>query len=352
MRKITVVVTARASYARCLTMLRALHQRRDAELCVAMEVGLWNMLGKAKQESFFRRPLHSHVDGEKPWDAVTFTGELLEELAGWFADEKPDLVVTIGDRYETMATAIAASYEGIPLAHLQGGEVSGNIDDKVRNAVTQLADFHFVATERSEWRVMDRGADHTRVYRTGCPSIDLAKEAEQRLDLRPIEPGLMVLMHPETETWQIYPEQMECLREAIDGLAFSGPVTWFTPNPDPKSQWDGSHYPAVSQSPERFVASLNMAACLVGNSSAGVREASYFGTPVVNIGSRQKGRERAGNVVDVPHDSAAIIKAIRQQIGHGRYQPSQLYGDGHAGERITDLLATIPLERGRTGVNA
>jgi UDP-hydrolysing UDP-N-acetyl-D-glucosamine 2-epimerase len=297
------------------------------------------------------------------------TGLGLLELATVFDNLQPDIIVTVADRFETIATAIAASYLNIPLAHVQGGEVTGSIDEKVRHAVTKLADVHLVATERAAERVRRMGEDPATVFVTGCPSIDLAAEMLCRpdLDFDPFERYggvgesfgldggyLIVMQHPVTTEYQMAREQAtETLHAALQtGL----PTLWFWPNVDAGTDGTSNairafrehERPALfhffkSMAPEDFLRLIYHARCLVGNSSVGVRECSYLGVPVVNIGTRQAGRDRGANVLDTRHDRSAIASAIEARRRNGRYPQDTLYGDGRAGQRIADRLAEVPL---------
>jgi UDP-hydrolysing UDP-N-acetyl-D-glucosamine 2-epimerase len=274
--------------------------------------------------------------------------------------------VTIADRYETIATAIAAAYLNIPLVHIQGGEVTGSIDEKVRHAVTKLADLHLVSNEHAAERVRRLGEDPAAVHVTGCPSIDIAADLHgaSALDfniferyggvggLKELNNGyLIVMQHPVTnEHAQAYAHVTETLH-AIAAIGM--PTLWFWPNVDAGADGTSKAIRAYREYHDtghiRFFKHMDSldflrVACnckvLIGNSSVGIRECAYLGVPVVNIGSRQAGRDRGANVLDVGYSQDAIAQAIQAQIAHGRYAPDLLYGDGRAGERIAQLLAT------------
>src|SRR5436190_6584090 len=179
-RKICVVVTARPSYSRIKTALKAIQEHPDLELqLVVAASALLDRYGNAvryiQDDGFdISARVYMVLEGENLAAMAKTTGLGLLELATVFDNLKPDVVVTVADRYETLATAVAASYMNIPVAHVQGGEVTGSIDEKVRHAVTKLADLHLVSTERAAERVMRMGEDAATVFVTGCPSIDLA----------------------------------------------------------------------------------------------------------------------------------------------------------------------------------
>jgi UDP-hydrolysing UDP-N-acetyl-D-glucosamine 2-epimerase len=278
-------------------------------------------------------------------------------------------VVTIADRYETLATAVAASYMNIPVVHVQGGEVTGSIDEKVRHAVTKLSNLHLVATEVAAERVKRLGEEPDTVVVTGCPSIDIAAEVAARpgLDFDPFEKYggvgpktdlsggyLVVMQHPVTTEYDEARQQVEETLYAVKD--FGLPVLWFWPNADAGSDATSKGIRVFREAedptslhlfrnmfPEDFLRLLCGATAIVGNSSVAIRECSYLGVPAVNIGSRQQGRERGQNVIDVEHDRGAIAGAVREHMRRGRTPSDTLYGDGRAGTRIADCLASAEL---------
>ena len=340
MKRICVVVTARPSYSRIRTALLALTKAgANLQVIAAASALTWrhgrvvDVMRADGLGPVFEVP--AVVEGERCESAMT-TGLLTMQLAPILAGLKPDCVVTIADRHETLATAIAASYQHIPLCHVQGGEVSGSIDDKVRNAVTQLADLHLVATYGAEKNVTRMTQGATPLVITGCPSIDLASEAVR---LGPIHRAdVIVLQHPVTGEVEQAGAQMRATIEAVGKEAL-----YFWPGDEPGSdamskelRLAGIH-PVRNLEPVEFLRVLLGAKVLVGNSSVGIRECSYLGVPVVNIGTRQNGRERGDNVEDVPSVASDIGEAVGRQTAR-RYKPSTLYGDGQAGKRIAQAL--------------
>lgn len=372
MRRVCVVVTARPSYSRVKTVIRAIHQHADLELqLVVAASALLDRYGRVERQILSDGfPVSARVfmvlEGENPTSMAKTTGIGILELATVFDNLTPDVVVSVADRYETLATATASSYMGIPLAHIQGGEVTGSIDERVRHAVTKLADLHFPATQLAAERIKRMGEDPSTVHVTGCPSIDIAAsvEAANALSFDPYvmysgvgpEPDLsngfnVVMQHPVTTEHDDAERQVAQLLQAV--MRVGVPVLWFWPNIDAGS--DGSargirkfrernptaplHF-FKNMSPEHFIELLQHAQCIVGNSSVAIRECAFLGVPAVNIGTRQMDRERAQNVVDVGHDREEILKAIEKQRLVARYPRSNLYGDGTAGVRIANLLAT------------
>lgn len=374
-RKICVVVTARPSYSRIKSVLEAIRATPGLELQFVVAASALldrygNTLDYIVRDGFsVSARVHMLLEGENLVTSAKTTGLGIMELSTVFDNLQPDVVVTVADRYETLATAVAASYLNIPLAHVQGGEVTGSIDEKVRHAVTKLANLHFVSTEKAAERVIRMGEDPKTVFVTGCPSIDLVVRVLQRprLDFDPaLKYGgvgatldvsgeyLVVMQHPVTTEYEVARQHVTETLHAVHELGL--PTLWFWPNADAGSDGTAKGIRAFrevmpaknvhffkSMSPEDFLRVAHGSRCIVGNSSVAIRECSFLGVPAVNIGTRQAGRDRAGNVIDVDYDRQRIVEAVRHHLRNGRPTSSQLYGDGKAGERIAGLLATVPL---------
>jgi UDP-hydrolysing UDP-N-acetyl-D-glucosamine 2-epimerase len=374
-RKIAVVVTARPSYSRIKTALKAIDEHPELELqLVVAASALLDRYGTAvnymKQDGFsIAAKVFNVLEGENLTAAAKTTGIGILELSTVFDNLAPDIVVTIADRFETMATAIAASYMNIPLAHIQGGEVTGNIDEKVRHSITKLADYHFTSTEGAKERVIKLGENPEMVFNTGCPSIDLAAEVvtEPDFDFNPMEKYggvgtsidhtkdyLVVMQHPVTTEYKDARKNVEETLHAINDLEI--PTFWFWPNVDAGS--DGTskgirsfrerfapehiHF-FKNMEPQDFLRLLINSRCLIGNSSVGIRECAYMGVPVVNVGTRQNRRERGNNVLDTIYDSSTIKKSIHEWLTNPRPEKSHIYGGGDAGVLIADKLSDVPL---------
>lgn len=380
-RNVCVVVNSRANYARIKSVMKAIqkHPELNLQLIVGASALLYRfgaVIDMIREDGF--KPnyvVHSIVEGETPTTMAKSTGLGILELATHLDNLKPDIVLTIADRFETIATAIAASYMNIPVAHTQGGEVTGSIDENVRHAVTKLSHIHFPATARAKRYLIRMGEHADAVHLTGCPSLDLLIDLDLNLpsdifqrykgvgaDLHPDKPYVVVLQHPVTTEYGQGLAQINETLKAVDKIGREGmQVVWLWPNVDAGSDdiskglriFREEHNPDYLHfyrhfSAEDYARVINNAACIVGNSSSGLREGAFLGVPCVNIGTRQHNRERGHNVLDAPHDSKAIYTAIKQQIHHGRYEPSRLFGDGFAGPRIADLLASVPLSIAKT----
>ncbi len=379
-RKICVVITARPSYSRIKTALLAIKNNPNLELqLVVAASALLERYGSAvfyiEKDGFeITSKVFNVLEGENLTAAAKTTGIGILELSTVFDNLKPDMVVTIADRFETMATAIAATYMNIPLVHIQGGEVTGNIDEKVRHSITKLADYHFVASEGAKERVLKMGEPEDSVFNTGCPSIDLAKNVLESPNLNydpykkyggvgtapNLENGYIVVMqHPVTTEYQDSRNHINQTLYAIQKIQL--PVLWFWPNVDAGADGTSTGIRAFREKykPENihffknmegedFLRLLTNSKCLVGNSSVGIRECAYLGIPVVNIGTRQNKRERGANVVDVNYDKNQIETAILNAIKNKKPELSKIYGGGNAGDNIAKLLETVPLKFHKT----
>jgi len=379
-RKICVVVTARPSYSRIKTALTAIQEHGELELqLVIAGSALLDRYGNAvdfiERDGFkIAAKVFMVLEGENPTTMAKTTGIGVMELTNVFYNLKPDAVITIADRFETIATSIAAAYQNIPLVHIQGGEVTGNIDEKVRHANTKLADIHLVSSEDARNRVLKLGEDENSIFNTGCPSIDLVREIEEeiKVDFDPMlkyggvgakidwRSGYIVVMqHPVTTEYQNAKKQILETLKAVKQLNI--PTFWFWPNVDAGSDGTSNGIRSFRElekpenihffknmEPMDFLRLLKGSKALVGNSSAGIRECSYLGLPVINIGDRQNKRMRANNVIDVDYDRNEIARAIEKAIQIGKHEKSEIYGLGNSGKRIAEILATMKLSFNKT----
>ena len=376
MRKVCVVVGSRANYGSIKSVMRALQAHPEVHLQIIVAasalLGRFGSVVDVIERDGFTPDARVNmiVEGETPVTMAKSTGLGLLELPTLFELLEPDVVVTVGDRFETMATAVAGAYMNIPLAHTMGGEVTGTIDESIRHAITKLAHIHFPANQGAADRIIRLGEDPQAVHVVGCPRIDLVSEivssggAEldaEWLDREGVgghistdKPFLLVSQHPITTEYGQGEDQIGETLMALHQLRMPTVMLW--PNIDAGSEdvsrgmrkFREDHRPEYIRfyknfPVETYLRLMKSAACLVGNSSSSIREGAFMGTPAVNIGSRQDGRERGSNVMDVVHTRAAIVDAIRHQVEHGPYAPEHIYGDGQAGERIADVLSTTSL---------
>lgn len=368
-RSVCVVINSRANYGRIKSVLCAIRETHglDLKIIVGASALLHRFGGVDKiivEDGFTPNAMvYSIVEGETPTTMAKSTGMAIMELSTLFENLKPDIVITVADRFETMATAIAASYMNICLAHTQGGEITGSIDESVRHAVTKLSHLHFTATERATEYVIRMGENPETVYFTGCPAIDLVANLDLTLpediflryrgvgpELDPHKPYLVVLQHPVTTE---YGKGFAQINETLNAIASLRMQTvWLWPNVDAGSDEvskglrvfrekynpDYIHF-YRNFGPEDYGRLIYNSVCLVGNSSSALREGSFLGVPAVNIGTRQAGRENGENVIHIDHEAKIIEKAIKKQLKNGKYKSSSLFGDGRAGEKIARILS-------------
>ena len=379
-RRVCVVVNSRANYGRVKSFMVAARESEILELQVVVGASavlyrFGNVRDFIEQDGFhIHAEMHTVVEGNEPVAMSMSAGLAGIELSGILKSLSPDVVVVIADRYEQIATAISSSFMNIPVAHLQGGELTGSIDDSVRHAISKLAHVHFPATEKAGQRLIKMGEQPNSVFVIGCPAMDLVLSSEgrpsqgvlqtgvgSRLDLD--LPYIVVVQHPvTTEYLDAYSQVTETLSAAQKISSELGiQVVWLWPNVDAGSDSiskrlrefresgdsQGFHF-FRNFSPEDYIRIIREAVCIVGNSSSGIREASFMGIPSVNVGSRQAGRERAENVIDVGPSAREIETAILSQLQHGRFEPSTLYGDGQAGKKMADVLSRIDLSVSKT----
>ena len=377
MKKICTIIGSRANYSSIKSAMQAINSHPDLELqvvCAASAIldRYGAVVNLIEEDGFdIAERLHMLIEGETPATMAKSTGVGLIELPSVFERLQPDIVITIGDRFETMATTLAAAYMNIPVAHTMGGEVTGTIDESIRHAVTKFAHIHFPASRDAEERIHKLGERKDMVFRVGCPRIDLVSEiltsknegdietlfetgVGDQIDLS--KPFVIISQHPVTTEYGLAEQQITATLQAVRNIGIQAIVLW--PNPDAGSEdiargmrkWreqglaDNMHFfknlPITS-----YIHLMRSTACLVGNSSSGIRDGAYIGTPVVNVGTRQQARERAQNVIDVENTADAIEAGLSRQIKHGPYPMEDTYGTGNAGIQIANILADLgPVE--------
>ena len=375
-RKVLVFIGSRANYSSIKSAMYAI--KRNDNLTLQIIAGASAILDKygdvanlIEKDGFkINSKIHMLVEGENPLTMAKTTGLGIIELSTQFDALKPDIVLTVGDRFETMATTLAAAYMNIPIAHTMGGEVTGTIDESIRHAVTKFAHIHFPASIDAKNRILKLGEIGKNIHLVGCPRIDLVAEIlkSKKSNINNIfsqgvgsninfnKPFVLVSQHPVTTE---YESSEKCMMEtlmAIEQINMQTIVLW--PNSDAGSdniskairKWreqnnfkNRIHF-FKNLSINTYVHLMNKTSVLLGNSSSGIREGAFIGTPVVNIGSRQDSRERGKNVIDVQHSKSEIIKAVKKQIRHGKYKSENIYGDGKAGKKIARILSKSKIE--------
>jgi UDP-hydrolysing UDP-N-acetyl-D-glucosamine 2-epimerase len=371
-RRVLVVLVDRANYGRLKPVLQAIENHSALELLIvaagSMVLERFHQPVEIVRKDGFRvdGEVYMELEGSTPATMAKSVGFGVVEFVTEFQRLKPDVVLLIGDRYEALAATIAAAFMNICIAHIQGGEVSGSIDESTRHAITKFAHFHFPSTDRSMEYLIRMGEDPSTILGVGCPSSDIARHLDRGtatlggvinstgagavIDVN--RPFLLVVYHPTTTEYGGEARQMEQMLKALEDLNMQAILLW--PNIDAgadhisktirvfrervKPDWLRA---LTNLPPSDYLKVLCNAACAIGNSSSFVRDASYFGTPVVLVGSRQEGREVDRHVATVFPVAEVIATAVRRHLAHGRFAPSTLYGDGNVSSRIADALATL-----------
>lgn len=360
----------RANYGRLKPVMRAIQNHPDLTLqVVAAGTMVLERFGRpidqVRNDGFsVEGEVFIELEGSTPVTMAKSVGFATIEFASEFQRLCPDVVLIIGDRYEALAAAVAAAYMNQCIVHIQGGEVSGSIDESTRHAISKLSHYHFPSTERSAGYLVRMGERPDTILGIGCPGSDIARVLDRTLTpeivnakgggayLNVAAPFLLVVFHPTTTKYGSETAQMEEMLVALGALKTQTLLLW--PNIDAGSDHiskvirvfrDDTHpnwlRTLTNLSPEHYLRVLANAACAVGNSSSFVRDASYFGTPVVLVGDRQDGRETDAHVLRVDTVGREIAQTIQYQLRHGPYAPSALYGDGFVAGRIADALASL-----------
>jgi len=367
-RKIAVVTSSRADYSHLYWPLKELSAKDDIDLRIValgshLSPEFGNTANEIERDGFkIASKIECLLSSDTDLGMAKTIGLATLGLADLFAEMRPDILLLIADRYEMLAPASVALALRIPIAHIEGGEVSeGAIDDAVRNALTKMSHIHFTSTYAARDRVIQLGEEEWRVHRAGAPSLDhirrqtLLKRAdlEKRLDLNLGCPTILVAYHPVTINRDTLSET-DALFDALDSLSHH--ILFCFPNADAgsralirrtkdfvESKGRGNVYTNLDT--PTYLSLLGQVEMLVGNSSSGIMEAASFELPVVNVGVRQQGRERAGNIIDVAADAGAIREGIRKatmadfrQSLIGLKNP---YGDGFAAETIVRVLSSL-----------
>tara|TARA_X000000950_G_scaffold286663_1_gene396258 strand:+ start:6370 stop:7530 length:1161 start_codon:yes stop_codon:yes gene_type:complete len=370
-RKICVVIGSRANYSSIKSAMIAIDKHPDLKLqivaCASAVLGRYGAVIDLIEKDGFKidAKFFMLIEGETPTTMAKSTGLGLIELPTIFEQLEPDIVLTIGDRFETMATTLAAAYMNIPIAHTMGGEVTGTIDESIRHAVTKFAHIHFPASKDAFDRIIKLGERVEDIYLVGCPRIDLVsnilKQNLESVDYDTLQEGVgkkididkpfvLVSQHPVTTEYGNGEKQIWETLSAVKDCGLPAIILW--PNADAGSEdisrgirkWreqgldDKMHF--FKNLPiNLYIHLMKKTACLIGNSSSGIRESAFIGTPSVNLGTRQDMRERGKNVLDCPHDKIKIKEAIENQIKNGKYELNSIYGEGNAGIQIAKILS-------------
>tara|TARA_R110002051_G_scaffold325814_3_gene431629 strand:- start:2376 stop:3551 length:1176 start_codon:yes stop_codon:yes gene_type:complete len=376
-RKILIISGTRAEYGYVRPLLKLIENDPEVESeTLVTNMHLLDKFGKSVRE--FEKDgievtykIHNTLDGYTNATMVKSLGVYLLQLPEILEKSKPDIVLISGDRGEQLMSAIAASHLNIPVAHIQAGEKSGNIDGSVRHAITKISHIHFCANQDAYERVIKLGEDEFRVFNLGAPLIDeivapdfYIKDIRRKLNLREDKKIFLIVNHSITEESEEAGEQMKAVIDAVEDM--DAEMILIMPNSDAgsaairktlttygsdnlnKSKFDRFRI-FYNLSRIEYISVMREAAVMIGNSSSGILEAPSFKLPVVNVGRRQKGRLQGKNVINCEYDKDSIIKAVNEADSQSfRSSLENLvnpYGDGRSSQKILNALKTIPLNK-------
>ncbi len=368
-KKLTFVIVNRANYARIRVLLINLKKSKKFKIdIILVSSPLLKKYGDLEKNIIkdglrVTSKFFTHIEGENLITMTKSTGLLLLELSSAFEAINPDIVFLVGDRYEVLAAAIAANYMNIFLVHLQGGELTGSVDENVRHSVTKLSHLHFVNTKKAKKIVEQLGENPKMVFNVGCPSIDYIKKINfnkikikqpfgigSQIDLE--KPYFVFLIHPVTTK---YIENNQLINEMIKlAKILDHQIIWIWPNNDAGANFMTKKIRAFR---EKFNPKINFVVnfdsisylkliknckCLIGNSSSAIREGSYLGIKAVNVGDRQQQREQAKNIINAKPNYKDIYRSIKT-ISTRNIKKSNLYGNGNSVSQIIKILGKINL---------
>lgn len=371
-RKICVPLSTRGNYGKLKSTLQEIKQYTQIELQIIIAGALvlesyGNFKKVIKEDGFeISWELPFLLNGDSNEIISISSGEAQIQFSKCIEILKPDIVFITADRFESLSFAQSALCMNCFIAHLEGGEVSGSIDERIRHAITKLSHIHFVSNDDAANRVRKMGEKKESIIISGNPSIDLinkinlndSMDLDKFLDLKKIQlkkkdPYLVISQHPVVTEVEQAKKQIEITFEALKN--FEMPKIWILPNPDAGNlqaieflksnmqELENSIFIINSMPLELYVKLIKGAKCLIGNSSSGIRESAYLGVPSVNIGNRQFGRLRGPNTIDCEHNIDEITNSIKIQLKHGSYQSSGIYGNGNSGKIIASKLAKCDL---------
>lgn len=369
-KKVAYVSGTRADFGLMTPILRAIEKSKKLDLQIyATGIHLMSKFGETfkhvKKEFPGAKIIQAAFKADDRAAMAQFGGKFLDNITSAFKKDRPDLVLTLGDRIEMLCTATACLYLGIPTAHIHGGDKTSTVDEVARHAITKLSHLHFPATEESSQRIKKMGEENWRIHVVGAPALDIVlneklptrQELFRELDLNPKDKIILVTQHPVSEETENADKQMKETLAAVKKFNLPNIVTY--PHADPggrkiievieKERDNPLCHIFPSLKYKQFLALEREAAVWVGNSSGAMIESSSFKTPVVNIGTRQLGRQRGENVIDVDYDRNEIAKAIHTSLNDKGYlaglaKIKNPWGDGKTGPRIAKILENINIE--------
>ena len=370
-RKILYITGTRADYGLIRPVLDAIEAHSNLELeIIVTGMHLMNEFGMTANEirknKYITHELNAVYETDNKESMLYFIGHLIRLLVPKVKEINPDIILLLGDRGEMLAGAIVGMYLTIPVAHIHGGDVTSTVDESARHAITKLSHIHFPATRKSANRIKKMGENPSNIFVVGSPGLDSILNEEliepkkiaelYKLDLS--KSIILLVQHPVTLEVDDAPYQIRETLEAILNLKYQTLLIY--PNADAGgrqminiiNEYKNYEFIEIYKSVphEHYLSLMKIASVLVGNSSSGIIEAPSFGLPVVNVGSRQDGRERARNVIDVGYNKEEIKDAIDKIIHDEMFKEflkkcKSPYGNGSAGVIIADILSKIKLDK-------
>jgi UDP-hydrolysing UDP-N-acetyl-D-glucosamine 2-epimerase len=387
-RKVCFIITSFIHYSRNFLILEALKNNESVELHIVL--GGIVLSSKYASQSFNIRKIlerdggysniheiHFNLDGDNQVIKAKTVGLGIVEFSSVFNEIEPDVVVLRGDRFEVLAAAVAAAHMNISIAHIEGGDVSGTLDESIRHAITKLAHIHFATNDPAYNRLLKMGERREYVFNFGSPDVEVAhKMLERHLDPNEInfanlgsgakfDPNrdyVMVMFHPVNTELENLSKNTRQILNAVDELGMQ--ILWFWPNFDAGAEHISHELRSFNDTkanhkirflryvpPKQFLSILSKSKCLIGNSSAGIKECSYLGIPVVNVGTRQNSRLKAKNVIDCGYSKEKIKSVIKQQLKIGRYASSTIYHSNDTSKEIADVISSVALYTQKTFID-
>lgn len=306
-------------------------------------------------------PVKAVFGGDESTSMANFAGIFLSKLTKVLEKKRPDVLLVMGDRPEMLCATTTCLYLGIPVAHVHGGERTSTVDENARHAITKIAHLHFPATKESAERIIKMGEEKWRIKTVGAPALDTITKEKlptrdelfRSLSINPAEKIALVTFHPVSQEWRLSGRQMGEIIAALKDLNMTSVIIY--PNSDMGSRFIIEKIEKEKSDPmfriyrnmphKQFLALEREASVWIGNSSAAMIESAYFGTSVVNVGSRQHNRERGSNVIDVKCKSADIVKAIKKSLCIKRKPQRNIWGDGKTAARIVKVLENLKINR-------
>jgi len=369
-RKILYITGTRADYGLMRSALKCIDNDTKLSLRIAV-TGMHLMeefgdtMHEIENDNFDIVRLNAVYESDDKESMACFIGTLIQQLTNEIRKNRPDIILVLGDRGEMLAGAVVGSYLGIPVAHIHGGEITSTIDDITRHAITKMSHIHLATTTDSAQRITRMGEDPSHIFIVGAPGLDQIMSGDlisrektfEKYYLDPARPYAIIAQHPVSLEVEFAQEQMKTTLDAVIQLEI--PAVIIYPNADAGGRKMIEVIEQYSSSPDihicrsiphrEYLSLLKNASVLIGNSSSGIIEAPSLGVPVVNIGSRQQGRQRGINVIDVNYNKDEIIRAIRKSLEDTVFikkvrQCNNPYGDGKSSEKIVEILRTIKID--------